>query len=45
MQNFIAQMDLVLKAVEVNPTATEKDCALTLLAMIIEKGKQELNER
>ena len=39
MQILLAQMDLVLKAVEQNPTATEKDCAIALLAMLVEKGK------
>ena len=40
MQIILAQMDLVLKAVEVNPTAKEKDCALALIAMLVEKGKE-----
>ncbi|MGB0895328.1 MAG: hypothetical protein ACPGUD_13045 [Parashewanella sp.] len=44
MHTLLAQMDLVLKAVEVNPTAAEKDCALTLMAIIVEQRKQELNE-
>ena len=39
MQILLAQMDLVIKAVEQNPTETEKDCAIALLAMLVEKGK------
>ncbi len=44
MRAVLAQMDLVIKAVEVNATDSEKDCAIALIALLVEKGK-ELEQR
>ncbi len=44
MEVLVNQVDFVLMAVEQNPTAKNKDCAIAIIAMLVEKGK-ELEKR